>query len=138
MTAAHTTEIPGEFPAAAARATDLWFAWSQVDFAARAIAARSTTDLRGPELAGAVCVRVRGTSPIGPVNYVMGLYRPEDAVRAAAQIAYALNGQWVHVHDRAGGGVRVEALWPDAPWRPEAPPVPLRATSVHDWWIGRR
>lgn len=135
MTAAVATEIPGEFPAAAARSTDLWFAWDAVEHAARAIAARWTTDLRGPEFAGAVCVKVRGTSPIGPVNYTMGLYRPEDAGRVAAQIAYALNGQWVHVHDPAGGGVRVEALWPDAPWRLDAPPIPLRATSAHDGWI---
>jgi len=138
MTAAVATEILDEFPAAAARSTDLWFAWPQVDFAARAIAGRWTTDLRGSEIIGAVCVKVLGTSPIGPVNYTMGLYRPEDAVRAAAQIAYALNGQWVHVHDPAGGSIRVEALWPDAPWRLDAPHVPLRATSVHDWWIDRR
>lgn len=124
-----------ELPAAARTSTDLWFSWPAVEHVARTIAARWGSERRGFDSDHLLHVRVRGTSPSGPVNYWMGVYRHLDPQRAAAQIAYALNGQWVYVRDNAHDWIRVEAFWPNAPWRPDAPPVPLQATTDHDWWI---
>jgi hypothetical protein len=126
-----TAPMSNGFPGAAAAPTGLWFAWDQVEHAARVIAARWKTDLFRADFDRLVCVSVRGTSYTGPVDYALSLYTLADAQGAAAEIAHALGGQWVHLADECGDWIRVEALWEDAPWppRPDAVAAPTQVTG---------